>query len=202
MKALFSKPKLICMVGNTNSGKSNALYHIIQDLRKDSDFNLFTYGLKFPQGVQIFSLEELEQIEDSIIIVDEAFTLLDIDNRSKKRQIEGVLRMLHHHNNILLLSILPENAKKFLASKFDVFIFKKCSIADFINGSIVKRVVTQYCGPEKGTTILSIPISQMLTFDGKSFNMLDVKYYKEFDSKKGNKPILIDKNAHKIRRVL
>ena len=202
MKDLFNKPSLIGLIADINTGKSNLLYHIIETLREDSDFNLFTYGLKFPQGHQVFSLEEMEQIKDSIILIDETFNLFDLDNRSKKRQIENTLRLIHHNNNVIILSMLPENGKKFLSAKINTFIFKKCAISDCINGSRIKKIIGSYCGPEKGHAVLDIPIDQALTFDGKSFNMLDVKYYKEFDSKKGNKPILIDKNAHKIRRVL
>lgn len=195
MIELFDKPKLMGVIGNTNSGKSNLLYHIIDTLRKDSVFTLHTFGLKskLPDAIEIYSLEELEAIKNSLIIADETFSLFDIDNRTKRKQIEETLRLLHHNNNILILSILPENAKKFLASKFNMMIFKKCSIADFINGSVTKRVVQQYCGAEKGHAILDIPINKALIFDGKNYKMMDVKYYPEHDSKAGNATIIKSK---------
>lgn len=194
---IFDKPKLIGVISDINQGKSNLLYHMIETLRAKHDFNLVTYGLKYKQGQEIFSLEELEQVKNSIIVVDEAFSLLDLDNRAKKKQIEQTLRLLNHNNNILILSILPENAKKFLASKFTTLIFKKCTIADFINGSMVKRVINQYCGSEKGNTVLDIPINQALIFDGKSYNIIDVDYYEKFDSKRHNAPILKQKGFFK-----
>src|SRR6056297_1458315 len=197
MLELFDGPKLIGSVADINSGKSNMLYDIIEKLGKKADFNLYTYGLKFPIGEQIFSLEELEQIQNSIIIVDEAFSLLDLENRGKKKQIESTLRLLHHNNNIILFSILPENGKKFIASKFDAFIFKKCTIADFINGSMLKRIVDQYRGPEKGNCVLNIPIDKALTFDGKKYKMHDIDYHPDFDSKAQNQPILKTKKVFK-----
>lgn len=197
MKELFDAPKLVGVIADVHTGKSNLLYHIIETLRAKHDFNLITYGLKYKQGVEIFSLEELEQIKNSIIILDETFSLFDLDNRAKKKQIEQTLRLIHHNNNVLILSILPGNAKKFLASKFNLLIFKKCSIADFINGSMVKRVVQQYCGPEKGNTVLDIPIDKALMFDGKNYKMLDSPYYVQYDSKKNNAPILKQKGFFK-----
>ena len=194
---IFDKPKLIGIISDINQGKSNLIYHMIETLRKKHDFNLVTYGLKYKQGQEIFSLEELEQIKNSIIILDETFNLFDLDNRGKKRQIEQTLRLIHHNNNLLILSILPENCKKFLASKFTMLIFKKSTIADFINGSMVKRVINQYCGAERGNTVLDIPLDKALIFDGNGYNMIDVDYYEKFDSKKNNAPLLRQKGFFK-----
>lgn len=194
MKELFDKPKLISIIGNTNSGKSNLIYHIVDTLQKESVFNLVTFGLKYslPGAHEIWSLEELENIENSLIITDETFSLFDLDNRTKKKQIEQTLRLLHHQNNVLLLSLLPENCKKFIASKIDAMIFKKCTLGDFINGSLVKRVATQYKGPEAGTSLLGIKVNNALVYDG-SFKMWDVPYIEKYDSKKNNESIFKNK---------
>lgn len=197
MKRIFKKPSLIGIVGNPNSGKSNLIYHIIETLRKDSDFNLVTYGLKYKQGQEIFSLDELEQAKNSIIIIDECLSLFELNNRAKKEQIETTLRLIFHNNNIIILSLLPENCKKFLSSKFTTVIFKKSTLPDFINGSMIKRIVNNYKGAERGNTILDIPINQALIFDGKSYNIIDVDYYEKFDSKRHNSSILKQKPSLK-----
>ena len=192
---LFDKPKLIGLVANINQGKSNTLYHIIEQLRAEADFRLYTFGLRMDLDFahQIFTLDELEDIENSIIIIDEAFNLLDMDNRAKRKQIEQTMRLLNHRNCIVVLCLLPENCKKFLASKLDVTIFKKCTIADFINGSMTKRIVQSYSGYEKGTAVLNIPIDRALVYDGKKFANIHVDYYPQYDSKKGNSDILTPK---------
>lgn len=189
---LFDRPKLIGLIADIHTGKSNTLYHIVETLRAEAAFSLYTFGFKFPFDFahQIYSLEELEQIEDSIIIIDETFSLFDLENRAKKKQIENTLRLLNHSNCILILCLLPENCKKFLASKLNIMLFKKCTIADFINGSMTKRIVQGFCGEEKGTTILNVPINKMLIYDGKSFYRKDVPYYEQYDSKKNNEPII------------
>jgi hypothetical protein len=198
MKEIFKKPSLIGLISDINQGKSNTIYHIIETLRKDSEFSLVTFGLKsrLNDATEIFSLEELELIEDSFIVIDETFSLFDLDHRGKKRQIEQTLRLLHHKNNILLLSLLPENCKKFIASKLDVVVFKRCTLSDFINGSMVKRVITQYRGNEMGNTVLNIGIDQALVYDG-NYKVIDIKYYPEYDSKKNNKQIIRNKSFFK-----
>ena len=193
---IFDKPKLIGMIGDVHTGKSNLIYHMIETLRKKHDFNLVTFGLKsrLNNATEIFSLEELELVEDSLIVIDETFSLFDLDHRGKKKQIEQTLRLLNHKNNILLLSLLPENCKKFIASKIDVVIFKRCTISDFINGSMVKRIITQYRGNEMGNTVLNIPIDHALVYDG-NYKVLDIPYYSQYDSKKNNKQIIRDKKS-------
>lgn len=189
---MFDRPKLIGLIADIHTGKSNALYHIVETLRAEAVFNLCTFGFKFPFEFahQIYSLEELEQIEDSIIIIDETFSLFDLENRAKKKQIENTLRLLNHSNCILILCLLPENCKKFLASKLDILMFKKCTIADFINGSMVKRIIQGFCGEEKGTTVLNVSIGRLLIYDGKGFYRKNVPYYEKYDSKKNNSPIV------------
>ena len=190
--ALFDKPKIIGIVANINEGKSMLLYHMIESLRAESEFSLYTFGFRSPikDSKQIFSVEELEDIENSIIMIDETFTLFDLDNRKNKKAVENTLRLIHHNNNILILCMVPENVKKFIAAKLDVMIFKKCTIPDFINGSLVKRVVDSYSGYEKGTVVLGLKKNEALIFDGKHYSKISVPYYGKYDTKSKNDSIL------------
>ena len=166
---LFDKPKIMGVVADVNSGKSMLLYHVIETLRSKAEFSLYTFGFRVPLDFakEIYSVEELEQIENSLIIIDETFTLFDLGNRKNKKAVENTLRLINHNNNLLVLCMVPENVKKFLASKIDILFFKKCTIPDFINGSMVKRIVDSYSGYERGTTILGLKIDEALIFDGK-----------------------------------
>lgn len=191
MIEMFDKPKVIGFIGDTNSGKSNFLYWLISHLQAQGDFNLVTYGLRkeVPKENKIWSLPELEETTNSIIILDEVMTLFDLDDRKKKAQVETTLRLINHNNNILVLSMLPENCKKFISSKINTYLFKKSTIPDFINGSLAKRVVEMYNGPERGSIVLNVPVDKCLTFN-KGYKLLDVPYMEEFDTKKSNKPII------------
>jgi hypothetical protein len=192
IKDLYDHPKIISVIADVHSGKSMLLYHMVEELRKEGYFSLYTFGFRVPLpfATEIFSVEELEQIENSLIIIDETFTLFDLDNRKNKRQVEQTLRLLNHRNNILVLCMLPENVKKFLASKLDIIIFKKCTIPDFINGSLVKRVLLNYSGYDRGTTLLGLKIDEALVFDGQHYSKLHVNYYPQYDSKLNNEAIV------------
>ena len=196
---LFNKPKVIGLIGNTNEAKSNMIYWILDFLKKDYKFNVYVYGLRctFPNTIKIHSIEEIEQIKDSILIVDEMTSLFDLDNRKVKTQIENTIRLIYHNNNILLMCGLGENFKKFLSAKLSVIIFKKVTLADLINGSTVKNVLMAYKGNERGQSILNLALDEALIFDGLHYHKIDVPYLPKYDTKAKNAPILVKKMIKK-----
>lgn len=188
---LFKSPKLIGVIADANNGKSNMLYWAIKTMQERYSFKLYSYGLRVSLGEQkIYSVEELEVIHNSVIIVDEFANMFDIDDRKEKKQIEKTLRLIFHNNNVVLLCGLPENMKKFIASKFDAMIFKKCSLSDFINGSRVKKVALNYEGQEQGAAVLNLPIDTALVYDGTHYTHVHVPYLPETDTKRNNESIL------------
>ena len=188
---LLDKPKIIGMCGDVNCGKSMLLYNIIEDLA-NYEYTLYTYGLRLeiPEATQVYSVRELESIQDSIVIVDELSSLFDLDNRKIKKQIENTLRLINHNNNILILCGVPENFKKFISGKIDIMIYKKTTLADLINGCRVKNILMNYKGIERGTEILNLDIDRALVYDGNHYSMFKVKYYEKYDSKRDNERIL------------
>ena len=186
---MFTKPTLIGIVGDVNNAKSNLIYHILETLESEGDFNLYTFGLRTSKGTQIFSVEELERIENSVIILDEVMTLWDLDNRKIKKGIENTLRLINHNNNIMVIAMLPENCKKFISGKIDYWIFKQCTIPDFVNGSAAKERVNSYKGYEKGETLLRLGKGEALIFNGH-YKKIQVPYLAQYDSKAKNEPII------------
>lgn len=191
---LFSKPKIIAIIGDANSGKSNLIYHLIKDLKNGFNFKLYTFGLrKEIEGAKaIWSINELEDIKDSVIFIDEFFNLFDLEDRKKKQQVESTIRLIFHNNNVLVLCGLPENFKKFISAKANITIYKKVSFDDFINGSKAKRDVLSYEGYEKGSKILNLGKNEILLHDD-SYQKYSIPYLKEYDTKKDNVPILVEK---------
>ena len=199
IKDLFDKPKIIALVGNVNEGKTNTLYYLYEVLKKKGKFNLWTYRIDLPSN-KIYSIEELEKIKNSIIMLDEVMSLWDFDNRTLKKQIESTLRLIHHNNNILILCFLPENIKKFISGKINAIIYKKVTFEDFINGSSVKRHIMNYRGAEKGTTILNLKKGEAIIFDGEHYNKLKIPYYPAVDNKAKNPDIVIKRVRKNVKK--
>jgi len=194
IKNLFDKPKVIGIVADVNQGKSNTAHYLIRELDDLGSFSLFYFGFNRKPDVknaqEFHTVKELETIRNSIIFLDELMTLFNLDDRNQKRLIENTLRLIHHNNNILVLMSLPENMKKFLAGKVNVVIFKQCTFADFINGSRIKHIATDYRGRERGSSVLNLDIDKALVFDGAHYETINVDYIKSKDSKADNKPII------------
>ncbi len=191
IQKLTCRPKIIAVIAETNQGKSNLLYDIITSLGAyDPTAHVYTYGLRCDLGeTKINSLGELEGIRNGVVIIDEFQTLFDIDDRKNKKAIENSLRLINHNNNILIICGLPDNFKKFLSNKVDIFIFKKCRIGSFINGSYAKMICLQYRGSELGSTILNIKVDEALLFDG-NYTKIKIPYMEKYDTKKDNTKIV------------
>lgn len=192
----FKKPKIIGIIADVNEGKSNLIYHLIKELKGEYDFNLVTFGLKsiIKDAKIINSLEQLEITKDSLIFLDEFYSLFDLDDRKKKRQIERTLRLINHNNNILVLAGVPENFKRFISSKLSIIFYKRVKIRGFINGSSVKENLVSYSGDEKGDKVLNLGVNKALIFDG-NYKVYEIPYLKEHDSKLNNKEIFVQKKC-------
>lgn len=193
---LLDKPKIIGLIADVNEGKSNFLYWLIQTMQKDYNFSLYSFGLRCDLGEQkIYSVAELETITNSVVICDEFYTLFDLEDRKNRRAIENTLRLINHNNNILILVGLPDNYKKFIASKLDIVIFKTCKIGDFVNGSRVKALCTAYKGSELGSAMLAMPVDKAIVWNGH-YEKITIPYLQDFDTKLKNVKILLEKNVH------
>ena len=199
----FRKPSIIGIIADVNEGKTNLIHYLIDELKKEYSFNLVTFGLKSEiEGTKtINSLEQLEDCRDSLIFLDEFYTLFDLDDRKKKRQIERTFRLINHNNNILVLAGVPENFKKFISSKITTCFYKRVKINDFINGSSVKQNITSYEGKGMGSKMLNLRKDEVLVFDG-DYEIFKIPYLKEYDSKLNNKDIFVEKkgaeNVHQL----
>lgn len=202
LNKIFNKPKLIGLCADSNTGKSNMIYWILDELRKKKDFKLYCYGLRssLKNVININSVEELEDIRNSFIVIDEMFSLFDLDNRKIKSQIENTIRLIFHNNNILLLCGVGENFKKFISGKLHMIFYKKVKFSDLINGSRVKNIIMNYKGNERGNTMLNLKIDEAITFDGEHYEKIFVPYMKKYDSKKNNVPIFVHKVVKKNKK--
>lgn len=203
-KEIFDGPKIICVVGDVNSAKSNLLYYFLEGLKGVGTFKLYIYGLRanIKGAIKIFSVDELERIRDSVIILDELMSLWDLDNRMSKKQIERTLRLIHHNNNILVICALPENLKKFICGKINQWFFKQCTLADFIQGSKANRVCRNYKGIELGSSVLTMEKGEALFFDGDHYSKEDIPYLSKYDSKKKNIKIVNRVVKKKVKKVV
>lgn len=194
----LKKPCICAVTADINQGKSMLLYNLLGQLLTDyKGFSLYYYGLRkdLANGQRIFSVKEMETVQNSLVVIDELPSLFNLDDRKDKRSIENTLRLINHNNNVVVLCGVPENYKKFLAAKVDYWVFKKSTLADFINGSRAKEVVMNYRGVERGSAVLNLPKNLALFYDGLHYHFVEVPYLAEVDTKADNVQIFVPKNV-------
>lgn len=197
IESLFSQPRIIGLCSDVSQGKSNLLYYIIDYLKNNHGFtreNLYSYALPIWLGEQkIYSVEELELIENSIIIIDEFFLFLDLDDRKRVKQLKVMLQRIKHSNNVLILSGLADNFNKFISSQLEIKIYKQTTIKNLINGSPMKDAIVSYNGREKGSTVLKLGKEQALIHglgNASHYDLVNIPYMKEYDIKRNLPDIL------------
>ena len=190
----FKSPQIIGIVADAHSGKSNLIHFIVDELSKDYTFNCWVYGIN-AKAKHFYSVQELEQLRNSVVFIDEMQSLFDFNDRKCKKLIETTLRRVYHNNNVLILCGVPENFKKFISAKLGMVIFKRTTLSDLINGSNIKNMLLSYRGIEMGSSMLDIADNQALLFDGEHFTKSTINYIEEKDTKKDNKPIIVPKSV-------
>lgn len=191
---LFDQPRIIGVCADVGQGKSNMLYTLMNYLQTEYGFDkdhLYSYSLPIWTGEQkIFSVEELELIENSVIILDEFYLFLNLDDRKRVKQLAAMMQRIKHSNNVLIMCGLAHNFNKFISSQLEIKIYKQVTIKNLINGSPMKDVVVSYNGKEKGSTILKMGRDQALIYglsgEGTGimhYQMASVPYMPEFDAK-------------------
>lgn len=198
--------KAIGLIADPDQGKSNTIYHIIKAIQENYDARMYAYGLRIRvEGVQdIHSVEELEKIHDSIVLIDEFPTMFDLNSRRQVRAFEESMRKIFHSNNIVLICGLPHNFNKFLSGLLQAIIFKQCTLVDFVQRSPAERIIQSYSGGfqvQKGNRILAMPKEVALIWDGSHFNEVDVPYMEYGDTKRLNRPVLKPKTLDVESRI-
>ena len=193
------KNNISILVGQTNTGKSMLLADVaVEYLKAGYPGTVYTYGLKpaITRRLPVTpfsSVMEMETLHDGIILVDEVGRIFDLDNRTLKRKIEETLRQVTHNNNRIILSGLPTDFKKFLASKATCYMWKSLTISDLINRSLVQMRIKEYTEDGKGSYVLDLPVNEVLVYEpseAQKYYKDTVKYYEAFDTKRNNIDLL------------
>ena len=186
---------IIILTGHRNEGKTMTACNIIVDYATQYTRDVWTFGLK-PSIVEqlnvkpFWSIREMEKIEDSIIVADEAGNLLNIVNRKQHEEMLKTLRAVSHQNNIIVLISLPFDFKKIFAAQARCFLYKGMNTQELIHGSLIRTTLLEYKGPELGQYRLNIPKNNVLCYDENGFWMDDVVYLKDLDTKINNLDLL------------
>lgn len=196
LKDVFDKKRIVGVIGNTNSGKSNNIIYLIDDFRKtNKDVNIAIYGFKeeVSQKLQkkyncqvIETLEHISQLKNSLIVMDE-FQKLRLGDRRYKVLTDEFFDFIYHNNNwIILSSPNLSEYNKLICSKVEIWLLKSLFTKQLVNGSDIKRIVEDYKGDRKRLGYLHIDKSELMLHSSTHTALIKCDYMKDFDSKSKN----------------
>lgn len=198
LKKIFGDKRIIALVGEKNSGKTNNLVFLIKEYREQrKDVPIYVYG--FPDAVmdylkvfgviEISSIKHLKQKRNCIIFIDE-MERLKLPDRRYKEQLDEFIDFIYHNNCYVIFS--SPNIREFnsvIGGVIERWMLKTVRVDSCVNGSQLKQVVDSYRGRFKSLGVVEMPLNQILVINDNEEVVVDCEYIKQADSKTVNKDL-------------
>lgn len=198
LKKIFGDKRIVALVGEKNSGKTNNLVRLILEYREErKDVPIYAYGMQ-PEVMkfltkfdvqEISCMKHLIQKKNCILILDEVEKLKLNDKRYKELLAEFV-EFIYHNNCCVIFS--SQNIREFnsiIGSVIERWLLKTVRIDSCVNGSQLKNVIDEYKGRYKTLGVIEVPKNEMLLINDNQETIIKCAYVKEADSKKVNKDL-------------
>lgn len=196
LKEIFGDKRIVALVGEKNTGKTNNLVYLIKEYRETrKDVPIYIYG--FPADVvhylvkynvrEISSLKHLIQKRDCVIIIDE-MERLNLSDRRYKEQLDKFVDFIYHSNAYVILC--SPNIREFnsvIGGVIERYLLKTVRLDSCVNGSQLKQVIDDYKGKYKSLDAIEVPKNEMLLINNDQEIIIECGYVKEADTKEMNK---------------
>lgn len=193
--------RVIGVIADKNQGKTNLLCNIIEiTMRLAPETNIV--GFRLPVNIQgilyLNTLTELSKVQNSLIIIDELKTLVDLDNRTEVRVLMSILQTLYHpqRNNTVILCGLAHNFNGKISGELEAVIFKQTTLISVIqrtNIDYILRSLRSEGKASKNEYTLVMPKETALIYHPrmkKEWHCIDIPYLEAYDVKRNNEPVI------------
>jgi len=192
LKKIFKNNRIVGVVGNPNSGKTNNVIFLIKEfLETNPKANVVIYGFNQLSTdyltrlgcVVANSLAQISLAQNSLIVLDE-FQKLRISDKRYRELSQEFFDFIYHNNNWLLLSS-PNLAEfnKLICRRVDAWLIKELYVHDLVNGSRVKTICMDFKGFTKALGRFNIKKNEMLFLTDITSEKITVPYIKDVDGK-------------------
>lgn len=196
LKRIFGDKRIVALVGEKNSGKTNNLVRLILEYREQrKDVPIYAYGMQ-PEvmrflnklGVdEISCLKHLIQKKNCILILDEV-EKLKLNDKRYKELLDEFVEFIYHNNVYVIFS--SQNIREFnsiIGSVIEKWLLKTIRVDSCVNGSQLKQIVEEYQGGYKTLGVIEVPKNEILLINDQQEEIIKCAYVKEADNKKINK---------------
>lgn len=193
--------RVIGVVADKNQGKSNLLYNIIDITQRNAPTTKivgFRLSIRVPGVLSLNTLTELSMVSNSLIIIDELKTLVDLDNRTEVKTLMSILQTLYHphRNNTVILCGLAHNFNGKISGELECVIFKQTTLISVVKRSNLDYILRSLQAEGKASKneyTLVMPKDVALIYHPrmqKQWHCIDVPYLEKYDVKKDNEPVI------------
>lgn len=196
LKKLFGDKRIVALVGEKSSGKTNNLMSAVKEFRQKNDSTeILFFGLdsrtsdwisRFPNTHEFSELEHLNGKENCIIIIDE-MQLLGLNDKRQKERRDAFADFIYHDNNYAIISSC--NTREFnsvIGAIVERWAVKVVRSSSLVNGSQIKDRVARYRGRYKKIDGIFTPKDTMVVLNDEIETVLTFDYINEIDGKKEN----------------
>ena len=192
-KEIFKDCRIAGLAGNKNTGKTNNLFFLLQELRKENkDLMIYAYGI--PEALkpllleldvlEISSLKQMVGKKGSLFIIEEMQRLKLNDRRYKDALGEFVDFIYHNNNYCLLSSPAIREFNSVIGGIIEKWLLKSINLDDCINGSQLKKAVEEYKGKFKSLGDITLKREDILLINNEKEIILTCGYVEAADLKK------------------
>lgn len=207
LEKIFNKARIVSLVGNKNTGKTNNLVHLIKEQKEETpELKVYIFGfeptvteyLKKLKCIEISDLKHMVDKKNSLFIIDE-MQKLHLNDRREKDKRDKIVDFIYHSNNLLLLS--SPNIREFnsiIGGITEKWLIKSINQDQCINGSQLKEIVKEYKGRYKILDNIRTNKNEMLLINEEQEILIQCDYEEMADSKKELSSILSKKKSKKL----
>ncbi|MBW2970808.1 hypothetical protein KY320_01460 [Candidatus Woesearchaeota archaeon] len=182
----------IAILGDRHTCKTNLLFWLAKEYRGDRDIIFYAYPRQDIGFKQIYSLEELSLITNSIVFMDELQRHIKFySKRTSDTFLELLSTMIHNNNTLVFTTPLTQFITKATDGFLDTYIYTRISdLGALKNGSKAKRLLQRHSFIQ--VTQWSVNLSQgefmLISDDDKGvYKFPDMKIGKDWIPKKTKK---------------
>jgi hypothetical protein len=194
LKEVFVDCRVVGICGNRNTGKTNNIFFLLNQLRKEKKHKhtkIYAFGL--PPSTHAYckklniklidGLNQLQGIKDAIIILDE-FQLLGLNDRRNKELLQSFMGFVYHNNNyVLFCSPTTREYNSIIGGYIEKWLLKAMSISDVVNGSQLKQALINYKGHYKQLDYFNVPVDEFVVLNNIEQHIIKCDYVKVIDTK-------------------
>ena len=160
----LDKIRVLAILGDIHTAKTNLAIHFLRKYKGGRAIYLYGYPKQIDKFKSVSSLQELSQIDNSIVFFDELQKHIPFYQRKiSDLFLELLSTMAHQNNTILFTTPMSQYITKSLDCFLDGFCYTKFSdLSTLKNGSKAKRKLIGFSNPQINNWTLNLQMGEYI----------------------------------------